>query len=125
MLLSAAASALLLSAALLSATPAPAFGQQTADPFPEPIEAEEGVIVVYAVEFASLLDVDGEPARPMKMVHEPASGRYFVSDQWGSLYVVGEDGGTATGYLDVDDPRWDVQVDASGRERGVQSFALH
>jgi hypothetical protein len=28
-------------------------------------------------------------------------------------------------YLNVDDPRWGVPVESSGRERGVQSFALH
>jgi hypothetical protein len=94
------------------------------DPFPEPIEAEKGVIEVDVVEFASIPDVDGEPARMMTLVHEPGTDRIFLSDQRGLLYVVGEDG-SVTGYLDVDDPAWGVDVDASWREMGVQNFALH
>lgn len=99
-------------------------GGATTDPFPEPIEAEEGVIVVGHRPFATLPDVDGQAARPMLLVDEPGSGRLFVNDMWGPLYVVSYTG-DVTRYLNVDDERWGVPVDASGRERGFQSFALH
>ncbi|MFW6198906.1 MAG: PQQ-dependent sugar dehydrogenase, partial [Acidobacteriota bacterium] len=98
--------------------------QATGDPFPEPIEAREGVIEVDVVEFASIPDVDGEPARMHTLVHEPGTDRIFLSDQRGILYELGDDG-SVTEYLDVDDERWGVDVDASWREQGVQSFALH
>lgn len=98
---------------------------QTRNPFPDPIEAEQGVIVVDYVEFASLPNVDGEPARMMTLVHEPGTGRIFVSDMRGPIYAVSPDGTSVTEYLNVDDPRWGVDVESSGRERGVQSFAFH
>ena len=108
----------------LSLPAAPALAQETSDPFPEPIASEEGAIVVDVVEFASIPDVDGEPARMMTLVHEPGTDRLFLSDQRGPIYVVGGDG-EVTEYLDVDASAWDVNVDASWREAGVQSFAFH
>ena len=71
-------------AALLIAGPAVA--QITNDPFPDPIPASEGVIVVGLEEFAVLPNIDGSPARPMVLVDEPGSGRLFVNDMWGLLY---------------------------------------
>ena len=71
---------------------APAFSQAPNDPFPDPIEATEGVIVVGYTEFATLPDVDGEPARPMRLVNEPGSGRLFVNDMQGPVYTVSYDG---------------------------------
>lgn len=103
---------------------ATAVAQETGDPFPEPIEAEEGVIEVGVEEFASVPDVDGEPARMMTLVHEPGTDRLFLSDMRGPLYVVGDDG-SVTEYLDIDDPRWEVDVYAGWREAGVQNFAFH
>lgn len=104
------------------ATPALA---QTSDPFPEPIETREGVVVIDVVEYASIPDVDGEPARMMTLVHEPGTDRLFLSDQRGIVYLLGGEGEPVVPYIDVDDPAWGVNVESSGRERGVQSFALH
>ena len=99
--------------------------QETNDPFPEPLSATEGVIRVDFVEFASIPDSDGGPARIMHLLAEPGTGRLFVNDQTGPIYTLGYDGSGVTLYLNVDDPRWGVPVESSGRERGVQSFALH
>ena len=112
----------LAAAALLIATPA--FAQTSNDPFPAPIAAIDGVIVVGFQEFASLPDIDGRPARPMLLIDEPGSGRLFVNDMRGPLYTVTYDG-RVTLYLDVNAPEWGVPVESSGRERGMQSFALH
>jgi hypothetical protein len=102
----------------------PACAQTTNDPFPEPLEASRGVIVVNLEDFASLPDVGGDPARPMLLVDEPGTGRLFVNDMRGPLYAVSY-GGAVTLYLDINDRWWGIPVEASGRERGVQSFALH
>ena len=111
-------------AAVLLATTAVA-GQTTNDPFPDPIPTDEGVIIVGTVEFASLPFVDGEAARMMLLVDEPGTGRLFVNDMRGLVYTVSYDGGTVTPYLDLTDPRWGLDVEASRRERGFQSFAVH
>ena len=107
---------------LLIATPA--LSQVPNDPFPDPIEATEGVIVVGYSEFAVLPDVGGETARPMRLVDEPRSGRLFVNDMQGPVYTISYDGEVGL-YLDINDPGWGVPVEFTGRERGVQSFALH
>jgi hypothetical protein len=99
-------------------------GGPTNNPMPDPIEAEDGVIVVGYEEFASLPEVAGATARPMLLVDEPGTSRMFVNDMWGPLHTVDYDGRVAE-YLDVDDADWGVPVDASGRERGFQSFAVH
>ena len=110
-------------AVLLAATAAA--GQTSNDPFPDPIPTDEGVITVGAVEFASLPFVDGEAARMMLLVDEPGTGRLFVNDMRGLVYNVSYDGGTVTQYLDLTDPRWGLDIEASRRERGFQSFAVH
>lgn len=107
-----------------AAVAAPALAQAPNDPFPDPIEPSEGVIVVGLTEFATLPDADGEPARPMLLMDEPGTGRFFVNGMRGPIYTVSYDGRVAQ-YLDIDDPRWGVAVNSSGRERGMQSFALH
>ena len=112
----------LAAAALLIASPA--FAQTTDDPFPEPIRAADGVIIVGFEEFASLPDIDGAPARPMLLLDEPGTARMFVNDMWGRLYSVTYDG-SVTLYLDIDEGEWGVPVESSGGERGFQSFALH
>ena len=112
----------LAAVALLIATPA--FAQTANDPFPAPIAATAGVIVVGFQEFATLPDMDGRPARPMLLIDEPGSGRLFANDMRGPLYTVSYDGRVAL-YLDVNAPEWDIPVESSGRERGMQSFALH
>lgn len=110
-------------AALLIACSASA--QTTRDPFSSPVEATEGVVVVDFVELASIPDSDGEPARMMLLIDEPGTGRMFVNDMRGPLYSVSYDGETVTEYVNIDDPRWGISVQASGRERGFQSFAFH
>jgi hypothetical protein len=109
-------------AALLIVTPA--LAQNTDDPFPNPINTSEGLVIVGYGEFASLPDVDGAPARPMLLVDEPGSGRMFVNEMTGPLYTVTYSGRVSL-YLDVKSPAWGIPVEASGRERGMQSFALH
>lgn len=110
-------------AALLIATPA--LSQSTSDPYPEPIGTGTEALVVGVTEFVAIPDVDGETARMMELIHEPGTDRLFVNGQRGPIWVVSTDGSAVREYLDVDDPEWNVQVEASGRERGVQNFAFH
>jgi hypothetical protein len=49
----------------------------------------------------------------------------FVNDMRGPIYTVSYDGRTVTPYLNINDPKWGVNVQSMGRERGFQSFALH
>ncbi len=104
---------------------APAAAQGTNDPFPRPIEASDGVIVVDFAEFARLPDVDGAPARMMLLVDEPGTGRMFVNDMRGPLYTVSYSGRAVREYLDINDPQWGIGVRSTGSERGFQSFAFH
>ncbi len=94
------------------------------DPYPEPIEAVQDIIVVGYTDVAVLPDSDGRVARPMLLVEDPGSGRLFVNDMRGPLHTLTE-GGEAVLYLDVDDGEWGMPVESAGRERGFQSFALH
>ncbi len=97
----------------------------TRDPFPNPIPAEQGAIKVNFVEFATLPDVEGLPARPMLMTFEPGTRRMFVNDMHGALYSVSGDGKTVTPYLDHRGSQWGLQVQFANFERGFQSFAFH
>ena len=106
-------------------TASPVFAQTSNDPFPSPIASTSGVIRVDFVEFASIPDIDGAPARMMRLVDEPGTGRIFVNDMRGPLYSVGYDGRTVTEYVDINDPSWEVAVESGSRERGFQSFAFH
>ena len=112
-------------AAVVLLAAAGADAQTTNDPFPDPIPADDGVITVGVAEFAALPFVDGEAPRMMRLVDEPGTGRLFVNDMRGLVYTVSYDGGTVTEYLDLTDPRWNLDIEASRRERGFQSFALH
>jgi hypothetical protein len=102
-----------------------AIAQTTADPFPAPIAAREGVITVNFRDFAALPDINGQASRPMILVDEPGTRRLFVNDMRGPIYSVSYDGKTVRPYLDVNAPDWGVSVQAGGRERGLQSFAFH
>ena len=102
----------------------PASAQTTNDPFPEPIEQSEGVIVVGLEAFASLPFMDDAAPRPMNLVDEPGTSRMFVNDMRGPIYTLSYSGNVAL-YLDIDASQWGVRVNSSGRERGFQSFALH
>jgi len=110
-------------AAFLAASPAVA--QTTNDPFATPIPAADGVIDVSFVEFASLPDIGGVAARPMILVDEPGTRRLFVNDMRGPLYGLSYNGKTVKQYVDINAAAWGVNVQASGRERGFQSFAFH
>ena len=112
-------------AAVMLAVSATAAGQTSNDPFPDPIPTTDGVIAVGVVEFAALPFVDGQPPRMMRLVDEPGTRRLFVNDMWGLVYTVSYDGRTVTQYLDVRESRWGLDVEASRRERGFQSFTVH
>ncbi len=112
-------------AAAPTPAPAPLPAGQTNDPFPAPIPATDGAITVSVREFASLPDIEGGAARAMTLVEEPGGRRLWVSDMRGVLYVMSTDGGGVTPYLDLRDPKWRLAVQSQGRERGLQSFALH
>ncbi len=109
----------------LAAGASSALAQTTDNPFPTPIETEEGLVVVDVEEFASLPDVGGEAVRMMLLVDEPGTGRLFVNGMRGPIYTVSHDGAEVGLYLDINEARWGVAVEASGRERGFQSFAFH
>jgi hypothetical protein len=102
-----------------------ALAQAPNDPFPIPIPAVEGVIKVDFVEFATVPDSEGQPARMMLLVDEPGTRRMFVIDMRGPLHSVSYDGKTVRPYLDVNAAVWGVQVNSMGNERGVQSVAFH
>ncbi len=102
-----------------------ACAQTTNNPFPEHIETRQGLIVVDVVEFASLPNQGGEPARMMLMIDEPETSRLYVNDMVGPLYNVSYDGRDVILYVDINDPKWGVGVESGGRERGFQSFAFH
>ncbi|MEX0680983.1 MAG: PQQ-dependent sugar dehydrogenase [Balneolales bacterium] len=103
----------------------PVSGQTTNNPFPDPIETVEGLIIVDVVDFASIPDSDGQPARMMLLVNEPGTGRMFVNDMRGPLFSVSYDGREVIQFLNINDPVWGVGVESGGRERGFQSFAFH
>jgi len=95
------------------------------DPFPTPINSTD-VIKVNYVEFATLPDLGGPmPARPMLLVDEPGTRRLFVNDMRGPLYTIPREGKTVAVYADLNDPKWGLNVNSQGNERGFQSFAFH
>ena len=98
---------------------------QNIDPFPQPINATEGVIRVNIADLATLPQIGGEAARMMLLVNEPGTRRLFVNDMRGPLYTVSYDGKTVTPYVDINAQSWGVGVQSQGRERGFQSFAFH
>src|SRR5687768_12332982 len=117
--------ALLIASAAL-AQPAPTSAQPTAtDPFPTPIAATEGVVRVSFTEFATIPDIAGQPARMMLLAPEPGGRRLFVNAMQGPLFSVSADGKSVVLYVDINDPKWDVRVQAQNNERGFQSFAIH
>jgi hypothetical protein len=103
----------------------PASAQVTNNPFPAPIESSAGVIAVKYAEFATIPDVNGEAPRMMHLVDEPGTRRLFVAAMQGPIFTVSYDGKTVTEYLNVNAPQWNLPVQASFSERGVQSIAVH
>ena len=101
-------------------------GQAPNDPFPTPINATDGIIKVDFVEFATLPDLGGPmPSRPMVLVDEPGTRRLFTNDMRGPLYTIPREGKIVAIYLDINEPKWGVNVNSTGNERGFQSFAFH
>jgi hypothetical protein len=101
------------------------FAQAPNDPFPAPINSTD-VIKVNYVEFATLPDLGGPmPARPMLLVDEPGTRRLFVNDMRGPLYTIPREGKTVAVYVDLNDPKWGLNINSQGNERGFQSFAFH
>ncbi|HEX6315083.1 MAG TPA: PQQ-dependent sugar dehydrogenase [Gemmatimonadaceae bacterium] len=98
-------------------------GAQVTNPYVTGIRPDDAVVVGFR-EFATLPDIEGVAARMMLLMPEPGTRNVFVNDMRGPLYRVSGDGEVAL-YLNVDDPRWEKRVQSRGRERGVQSFALH
>ncbi len=99
--------------------------QTPQDPYPAPIPVSDGVIRVGFTEFATIPGTGTAAPRLMRLVDEPGTRRMFVNDQVGPLYTVSYDGRSVALYVDVNDPKWGVGVISQGRERGVQSFAIH
>ena len=102
-----------------------AVAQITTDPFPEPINAKDGIILVKFAEFAAIPDVGGEPARMMLLLDEPGTRRLFVHTMQGPIFSVSYDGKTVAQYLDINAANWGIEVQFSSHDRGFQSFAFH
>jgi hypothetical protein len=124
----------LMASTVLAQAPAPAVPQAPArgpavpatDPFPQPINTVDDVIKVDFVEFASIPDdAGGLAARMMLLVDEPGTRRMFMINMRGPLYSISYDGKTVRLFLDVNAPKWGIDVNSMGNERGVQSFAFH
>jgi hypothetical protein len=110
-------------AALLIASAA--YSQTTKDPFPVPIPATDGAILVKFVEFAAIPYAGDEAPRMMLLLDEPGTHRLFVNTMRGAIYSISYDGKTVTPYLDINAPEWGVNVQFSSHDRGFQSFAFH
>jgi hypothetical protein len=102
-----------------------AFSQSTNNPFPTPIPATDGVIKVKFVEFAAIPYAGNEAPRMMLLIDEPGTRRLFVNTMKGPIYSISYDGKTVTEYLDINAPKWGVNVQSSSHDRGFQSFAFH
>src|SRR6185437_9604967 len=102
-----------------------AYSQTTKDPFPAPIPATDGAILVKFVEFAAIPYAGDEAPRMMLLLDEPGTHRLFVNTMRGAIYSISYDGKTVTPYLDINAPEWGVNVQFSSHDRGFQSFAFH
>jgi hypothetical protein len=79
--------------------------------------------VVEVTEVAVVPDSSTNQPPRLSVLTQDASGRLFVNDQRGPLYVINEASGTATEYLDLRDySALDIR---STFEAGFQSFAFH
>ena len=106
------------------------------DPLPDPIQQTQGVIKAAITDFAHLPDSgdpesgdesDRGPALMMLLVDEPGTCRLFVNDLRGPLLSVSYDGRTVKLYVDLSDPKWNLNLDVSDKARdfGFASFAFH
>ena len=108
----------------LAVAPGAVLAQRTTRPFAF-VDTLAGLVTVNVAEFASIPDLGGIAARMMIMIDEPGTRRFFVNDMRGPIYSVSYDGKTVVRYIDINDSTWGVQVNSQGRERGMQSFAIH
>lgn len=97
----------------------------TRNPFPTPIPATDGVILVNFVEFAAIPYAGDEAPRMNLLVDEPSTHRLFINTMRGAIYSIGYDGKTVRPYLDVNAATWGINVQFSGHDSGFQSFAFH
>jgi hypothetical protein len=104
---------------------AAALAQSTKNPFPEPINTSDDVIVVKASEFAQIPFAGSEAPRLMLLVNEPGTHRLFVNTMRGAIYTVSYDGRSVGEYLDINASRWGIDVHFSSHDSGFQSFAFH
>ena len=115
-------------------TPTNATPQLLSDPIPEPIEI--GSISVDAVNFLRLPqteDVAGSPintnqayARVQYMIAAPdESGRLFINDVRGVLYVTDTEGSAVQVYLDLREEDVALYPNRFPNESGFLGFALH
>jgi hypothetical protein len=99
--------------------------QESTDPYPDPIPANDKVIAVKFSEFATIPNFNNAAPRVMTMLYEPGTQRYFASDMNGKLYAISADGKEVSLYLDMTAADRNVGVQAQGSERGFQAFAFH
>jgi hypothetical protein len=99
------------------------------NPFTAPIPADEAVVTIKLVEFASLPDfvapAGPQAARMNIVLDEPGTKRLFVNVMTGTLFTVSYDGKSVAPYLDINDPKWATPVQSGNTEQGFQSFAFH
>ena len=118
-------------------TPTPTLAPNLSmDPLPDHIPQTVGVIEIPISDFARLPDSgdpeadderDGGPALMMLLVDEPGTCRLFVNDFRGPLHSVSYDGALVTSYVDLGDPKWNLDLDVSDKARdfGFTSFTFH
>ncbi|MGH9552621.1 MAG: hypothetical protein ACRD3W_24790, partial [Terriglobales bacterium] len=63
-------------------------GESTNNPFPAPIPAAEGAILVKFVEFATIPYAGDEAPRMMLLLDEPGTHRLFVHTMRGPIYSI-------------------------------------
>ena len=82
----------------------------------------QGPLTVRIVDFATVPDSSGQPARMMAMTADPL-GRLFVNDQRGPLHLYNGTSETFTEYLDLRD--FATNPVTSSSEQGFQGFTFH
>ena len=85
-------------------------------------QISQGPLTVRIVDFATVPDSGGNPARMMAMTADPA-GRLFVNDQRGPLHLYNTGSGAFEEYLDLND--FATNPVQSSFEQGFQGFTFH
>jgi hypothetical protein len=94
------------------------------NPFEAPIPTDRAITVKVS-EFASIPDANGQAARVNLILEQADTRRLFVNTMPGTLYTITYDGKSVAPYLDINDAKWNVPVQAGNAEQGFQSFAFH